>query len=198
MSIIILTSFLVFQSVAQSYGASRLFSLTAIFLSPFLVIGILLVLDILFRILRLEKIRCKFLIISRFCLIIFLIFSFAFNLCIPHQILGIDQQYLSSESDTFHNKNIYESEKLAAIWLNNHYGSNTNVKRPVSGNKELWSAGRFSLSTIKGDRYNDNYFYFGKVDISKGYHLTYFLENKKFDLAKVFTNRDVIIFYENK
>lgn len=193
----LLVSFVSLQSISDSYGAGRLFSLSAMFLSPFLIVGIMYTVRCVAKMLgSLSENYFDINEITGYCVIILIIAYFLFTLGLPYQISGIQQSHLSQESIDFTRENIHESEKFAAIWLKEKHGENINILRPKSKPKELWSAGRFPLGSLNTYKYRDSYVYFGNFEMSKGYYDIYTTNNFSHEQHKVFSNQRVNILYE--
>jgi len=193
-SMALLVSFIAFQPISSSYDSTRLFSLTALFLSPFLIIGIVYTIQHIPKILSLHKKFPHSHKIAEICIITLIIGYGLFALGLPYQIVGIQQSHLSQESMGYIQTNTLESEKFAAIWLKDNYDENTNIIPRMPGWKELWSAGRFSHKIIDTN-YKDSYIYFRNYAIINGDYETYIVENWKNTPHKIFSNEGVKILY---
>lgn len=191
----LLVAFLLFQSIASSYGSQRLFAITSIINSLFLVIGLTALINLIFILINLKRVKINKNKIINFCFIIFIILTFLFTHGVPYQIAGIHQAHLSQDSIDYMNQNIYESEKSAAVWLKEHYATNTNIRRPGTRPKELWSAGSFPLHVIRSQRYDNNYIYFGKMEGLREYEGSYLSTYDDFNHIKIFSSKDVNIYY---
>lgn len=196
-STLLLVLFVSLQSISDSYDSNRLFSLSAVFLSPFLIIGIMYIVRCIVK-MRSSSSETYFAInrITGYCVIVLIIGYFLFTLGLPYQISGIQQSHLSPDSIEFKQVNTCEGEKFAATWLKEKHYESANIMRPKSKPKELWSAGRFPLGSINTREYLDSYIYFGSFEISEGYYDTYVKNNFPYNLHKIFSNQRANILYE--
>ncbi|TAJ43692.1 DUF2206 domain-containing protein [Methanofollis fontis] len=196
-SAILLGLFISLKSISNSYDSPRLFSLTAIVLSPFLIVGIMYIVRCIVKMRgSLSKTYFDINRIAGYCVIILIISYSLFTLGLPYQIAGIQQSHLSQDSIDYMQVNIYEGEKFAAIWLKEKHDKNTNILRPKSGLKELWSAGRFPLNSLNTRDHNDSYIYFGNFEISDGFYDNYIITNFLHEQHKLFSNQRADILYD--
>ncbi|MCP1716120.1 putative membrane protein [Methanocalculus alkaliphilus] len=196
--ITILGSIVFVPQINAVYGYVRLFPLTLIFTSPFLILGVLYTFRILSFIIDKPN-RFNYKCVATTCLLLMIISYYLFSFGIPYQIVGTsDNVFTSNESTEYLQTKISENEKYAALWLKENFNENTNIIRPVSRQtKELWSIGRFPLSTIRRQDHDYFYVYFGNYEILNDLDAIFLNINNQRELSKVFTNKKVYIYYGN-
>jgi len=193
----------IIKVISEGYDSSRLFSLTSILLSIFLIIGILSFLDLVHRILSFFQYTGDIRYLDTILTVGLIVLYGLFTLGVPYQFSGISQFYYNNEDNNYVSRNIHDSEGFAALWLKKESMDDTKILVPGYPASSLLSIGRISKKRIENSIPSFNpsiqYIYFGYLDIAKEYYIKGALKSfPKWSLSegqqKIYANRGAEIF----
>lgn len=169
---------LILNAISRGYDSFRLFLLTTIILSLFLVIGIISAawtFSNLIKFLRVSSLNPH--VVTSATMAGLLLLSCIFNFGIPYELVGNPQLLLSSEHKGYQISYVHDSEGVSGQWLKNFTNKTDKIFVPGYTEDSLISVGRIPLYRItifdnfKVRKANKQYIFFGLKDIIDGYYI---------------------------
>jgi len=203
---LLLGALTIYTVISEGYDSGRLFGISAIILSVFLVIGI-------FSIINSAQTASTFIsrsvdlgFLVNVILVLLVVVYGLFTLGVPYQIFGISQSHLNSEDINYRIKYIHEMDGAAAIWLNAKSADGTEILVPGYTGASLISQGHiFNERIIRGLTFfakdkDQRYIFYSSIDIDQKYFIreSYYKVYSKLDLTenqqKIYSNKGAEIF----
>jgi uncharacterized membrane protein len=173
----LLGAMLIFKVISEGYDSTRLFSMTTIILSLFLVIGIISASEIFCFLIHFLKVRVNQELVTVTLISGIVLLYYLFNLGVPYELAGNHQSLFNTNDKNFQINYVHDSEVFSGKWLNIFIEKTDMVFVPGYTRISLISGGRIPIDRVimlekaPFKAADTQYIFFGSQDLVDGYYV---------------------------